>query len=58
MVNNKKNPNIKEIISVIFLFKMEYPMTIGIKGNIHGDKTDATPATNDIRGPISILSSL
>lgn len=56
IANTKENPITNDNISVVFFSKREYPITIGIKGNTHGDNTEAIPAKNENRKLISILS--
>ncbi len=55
MVNNKKNPMVNDNIWDVSFLINEYPIIIGSNGRTHGDNTDATPATKEIKGPISIL---
>ena len=55
-VKTKKNPKTKEVTSETSCSKSEYPMIMGIRGNTQGDKTEAIPAKNDSKNPISILS--
>jgi hypothetical protein len=55
MANTIKKPSIKAKTSLFLRFKSECPITIGKRGNIHGEITERNPAENENNNPTSII---
>jgi len=55
IANNRKNPRLKAIISMLVRLRIENPTTTGMSGRTQGDMIDAIPAKKDNNKLVSII---